>query len=268
MAALDAYRNLPADEVRGNPLHAWGSIHANKLGTYWTIPVDVPLRNLSGLRPVVQSKTRLASVLTALRSGVELPPIEVAVYRDGSAWIVDGNHRLIATRRLRLSTIPVTFTFVGAPAQTATAGARKKTSTQLKAEVATTLRRRNVRHAVKKVASAAEALRWSETAEQVSDDAYGATDHRAAAKIHHRAAQLHATSLAGAEAAQLHEWAASQHRQAAKARTAEHKVDAARALRKSKTWAAYQEKLSAARDHAAMAHEYARRARTAARGRV
>jgi hypothetical protein len=42
---------------------------------------------------VIQSWARLAS----------LPPVELGIFQDGSAWIVDGNHRLI----------DVVFTFVG-----------------------------------------------------------------------------------------------------------------------------------------------------------
>jgi hypothetical protein len=35
------------------------------------------------------------------------------VFRDGSAWIVDGNHRLADARRARLPSVAVVFTFVG-----------------------------------------------------------------------------------------------------------------------------------------------------------
>ncbi|MCJ7598224.1 MAG: hypothetical protein MUO41_06300 [Methyloceanibacter sp.] len=107
------YRHLSPDEARGNPLHAWGQLHADKLGSYWTIEVDVPLRELAVLRPVLQSKARLRSVTAARKAGKPLPPLELGVYRDGSAWIVDGNHRLIDARQAGLASIPVTFTFVG-----------------------------------------------------------------------------------------------------------------------------------------------------------
>lgn len=137
---FDAYRALPIDETRGNPLHAWGAIHADKLGTYWTVPVDLPLQELTALRPVMQSKARLASVIHALRAGDPLPAVELGVYRGGSAWIVDGNHRLIAARKERLSTVPVTFTFVGMPAPTS--GSRKK---QLDREIDETLSQRKFR---------------------------------------------------------------------------------------------------------------------------
>lgn len=110
---FNRYRDLPVDDARGNPQHAWGAVHANRLGSYWTITVDVPLVELAGLRPVMQSATRLKSVATARREGTFLPPIELGVFKDGTAWIVDGNHRLIDARKARLPSVPVTFTFVG-----------------------------------------------------------------------------------------------------------------------------------------------------------
>jgi hypothetical protein len=110
---FNRYRHLPPDEARGNPLHAWGQLHADKLGSYWTIEVNVLLKELAALRPVLQSKARLRSVTTARKAGKTLPPLELGVYRDGSAWIVDGNHRLIDARQAGLASIPVTFTFVG-----------------------------------------------------------------------------------------------------------------------------------------------------------
>ncbi len=107
------YRDLPRDPHRGNPLHQWGMIHADKLGTYWTIAVEIPLCELASLRPVMADRARVKSVASARASGVELPPIELGVYRDGSAWIVDGNHRLIDARRAGLASLRVIFTFVG-----------------------------------------------------------------------------------------------------------------------------------------------------------
>ena len=113
LRGFNAYRDLPADPTRGNPLHAWGAVHASKLGSYWTIPVAVPLAELAALRPVVASKARLASVARARQDGVALPPIEVGVFPQGGAWIVDGNHRLVDARQARLAAVPVVFTFVG-----------------------------------------------------------------------------------------------------------------------------------------------------------
>ena len=46
-------------------------------------------------------------------------------------------------------------------------------------------------------------------------------------------------------------------RRAAKARTAVSKIDATKALQKTKTWDAFQEKLAAVRDYTAMAEQYA-----------
>lgn len=110
---FNRYRDLPVDEALGNPLHAWGSVHADKLGSYWTVVVDVPLTELAGLRPVVQSAARLKSVTSARKEGKFLPPVELGVFKNGMAWIVDGNHRLIDARKARLPCVPVTFTFVG-----------------------------------------------------------------------------------------------------------------------------------------------------------
>jgi hypothetical protein len=112
-SGLNRYRQLPADEARGNPLHAWGAVHADKLGSYWTVAVDVLLPELAGLRAVMQSSARLKSVTTARKAGTFLPPIELGVFKNGTAWIVDGNHRLIDARKAPLLSVPVTFTFVG-----------------------------------------------------------------------------------------------------------------------------------------------------------
>jgi hypothetical protein len=111
MRGFNRYRQLPPDEMHGNPLRAWGN--PDKVGSYWTIAVYVPVADLSVLRPVVQSKVRLTSIANARKAGKILPPLEIGVYKDGSAWIVDGNHRLLDARRANLALIPVTFTFVG-----------------------------------------------------------------------------------------------------------------------------------------------------------
>jgi len=112
-SGFNRYRDLPVDETLGNPLHKWGSVHADKLGSYWTVITDVPVSELSGLRPVKQTAARLKSVTAARLAGKQLPPIELGVFKNGSAWIVDGNHRLIDARKARLASVPVTFTFVG-----------------------------------------------------------------------------------------------------------------------------------------------------------
>jgi hypothetical protein len=130
--------------------------------------------------------------------------------------------------------------------------------------------RRGRARSFRKVATAADAIRWSEKAKQLSDDAYSAEGHREAAEMHRRAAQLHKSGgdPAGAEVGWLHDQAASQHRQAAKARSAASKTDAERALQKSKTWSAFKDKIAAASEHATMAQEYARQAIAAARKRL
>lgn len=113
MSDFTKYRDLPADPYRGSPVHQWGAVHSFRLGTYWTEPVEVPVSELASLRPVLQSKSRLKSVANARLEGVDLPPIEIGVFRDGSGWIVDGNHRLIDARQAGLYSVPVIFTFVG-----------------------------------------------------------------------------------------------------------------------------------------------------------
>lgn len=112
-SALNKYRSLPQDEFKGSPLEQWGALNAYRLGDYWTIPEEVPMEDLADVKAVVQSKARLRSVEAAHAAGKELPPIELSVYPDGSAWVVDGNHRLAAARKLGLASVPVTFTFVG-----------------------------------------------------------------------------------------------------------------------------------------------------------
>jgi GNAT superfamily N-acetyltransferase len=113
---FNQFRTLPADPERGNPLAAFGAIHADKVGTYWTVPVEVPLSDLASVRAVLQSKGRVTSIAEARRRGIELPPIELGIFNDGSAWIVDGNHRLLEARKARLPSLSVVFTFVDQPA--------------------------------------------------------------------------------------------------------------------------------------------------------
>jgi len=113
---FNQFRTLPADPDRGDPLHAFGALHADRLGTYWTIPVEVPLAGLVSVRAVLQSKARVASIAEARRNGVTLPPIELGIFKDGSAWVVDGNHRLLEARKAHLPSLSVVFTFVDQPA--------------------------------------------------------------------------------------------------------------------------------------------------------
>lgn len=109
---FNRYRSLPSDVDKGSPLQAYGHIHAYRLGSYWTVPVDVPTDELRCLqRDIVTEKHRLASVRAADPS--LLPPVEIGVFQDGSAWIVDGNHRLAHALSTDAPTVSVTFTFVG-----------------------------------------------------------------------------------------------------------------------------------------------------------
>jgi len=120
----------------------------------------------------------------------------------------------------------------------------------------------------RKIATAAEALRASEHAKRLTDDAYSPDEHRAAADAHRRAARLHKSDPTGAEAAWLHDLAESNHRQAAKWRSAASKGDPVRAIQTKKSFASYQEKMAAAREHGIMAEEYARQALAAAKKRA
>jgi hypothetical protein len=135
-------------------------------------------------------------------------------------------------------------------------------SAQLDADISAALTKRG---RGRKAVSATEALRASEAALRATDDALLAPEQQIAAEAHLRAARLHKSDPAGAEAAWLHDLAASNHRQCAKARKSmPRKVPGPLNAR----WNAYQEKLSAALDHGHMAKEYARRAVTAARERT
>jgi hypothetical protein len=140
-----------------------------------------------------------------------------------------------------------------------------KSATQLDAEIAEVFAKRG-RAKIRKIASAAEALRASETAKRLSDDAHLAADHREATAAHRRASRLHKSDPTGADAAWLHDLAAINHRQAAAAR-ASRALKAADPSRTQKTFTAFQDKLSAANEHTAMANEYARQALAAARKR-
>ena len=130
-----------------------------------------------------------------------------------------------------------------------------KSAAQLDAEIAKALRAKT------------EALQASEDAKRLSDDVYDATEHRAAAEAHRHAARLHKSDPAGVDVAWLHDLAASNHRQAATARVSR-ALKAADPARTQKTFAAFQEKLSAANEHTTMAQEYARQALAAARKRA
>jgi hypothetical protein len=109
---FDRYRALPADPDRGSPRAAYGPPSYHLVGDYWTVPVVVPLEDLSSLRATAIDKARLRSVQRAREEGVKLPPIEIGVFQNGSGWIVDGNHRLVAARRAKDDSVEVVFTFI------------------------------------------------------------------------------------------------------------------------------------------------------------
>ena len=103
----------------------------------------------------------------------------------------------------------------------------------------------------------------SNTAARLSAEALTAGDHREAAAVHVAAAKKHKTDPAGVKVAWLHDLAASNHRQAARARESRILKSAS----PGKSFATYQEKLADAVAHGNMAQEYARQALTAAKKR-
>lgn len=105
---------LPIDTRRPGPLAQYGAMWRGRVGTWWSLPVFVPLASLNGLRARAIDRGRLASVRSAHHRGVELPPIEIAVAEDGqSGWLIDGNHRLVAARRRGDEIVPAIFTVIG-----------------------------------------------------------------------------------------------------------------------------------------------------------
>jgi hypothetical protein len=104
--AFEKYRSLPNDPDRGVPGPR-----------YWTTPVVVRTSSLRSLKTVLlpsmsrSNAQRMNSIREAHRRGITLPPIEVGVDAGGSAWLVDGNHRLAEARKARRPVIEVTFAF-------------------------------------------------------------------------------------------------------------------------------------------------------------
>lgn len=86
------------------------SIHFN-LGNYWTKPVDVPIEELANIEIAAVSDRSKARVKAAAEEGKELPPVEIAVWRDGETHVLDGNHRIAEARERGSSSIKVKFTF-------------------------------------------------------------------------------------------------------------------------------------------------------------
>lgn len=109
---LDKYRALPKDSRRKAPFVEWdGLLAESDVGPYWTVPVAVPLSDLADVETEAQNPEELRSIKAAFSEGKILPPIQVTVYPNGSNYLIDGNHRLTAARRLRLPTILTVFTF-------------------------------------------------------------------------------------------------------------------------------------------------------------
>lgn len=111
MGAFDQFRSLPVDVTRSSPRQNW-PLWRHMVGDYWTVPSIIQISELKSLRPFLVDKSRVRSIQEARRKGSKLPPIEIGVFRDGSGWIVDGNHRLIAARKSKDKFAEVIFTFV------------------------------------------------------------------------------------------------------------------------------------------------------------
>lgn len=96
-------------------------------GGSWKSPIMVPLAALQRFCPRAVRHIRLrrsgeerieylirALSRDPLRWPASIPPLEVALAPDGSARLMDGNHRLIAARQLVLPGVPVAFLLVPA----------------------------------------------------------------------------------------------------------------------------------------------------------
>jgi hypothetical protein len=84
-----------------------------RVGSCWTIPVLLSLAELRGFQPVIHTRARLQSIRSAVRSGIALPPIELGVFDNSTAWLIDGNHRLTEARESGRPSILARLTFVG-----------------------------------------------------------------------------------------------------------------------------------------------------------
>lgn len=102
------YRALAPDHAAGKPRRQQGDV-----GTYWTVPVSVPLSELTGVRATVFNIGRLYRVRMARQKSITLPPIQLGVSRQGYVWIIDGNHRVSEARESRQPSIMARFTFGG-----------------------------------------------------------------------------------------------------------------------------------------------------------
>jgi hypothetical protein len=105
---LCRFKTMAPDHGAGKPWRKLGEV-----GSYWTVPVRVPLSELAGVHAIVHRQQRLLRVRIAIANGVVLPPIYVGIKHDGHAFLVDGNHRLVAAREAGWTDIVVRFTFAG-----------------------------------------------------------------------------------------------------------------------------------------------------------
>src|SRR5271157_1066177 len=72
--ALERYRAQPRDPNAGTPWRGHGQV-----GSYWTVPVMVPLSELTGLHAIVFNIGRLYRVRMARKHGTTLPPLSLGV---------------------------------------------------------------------------------------------------------------------------------------------------------------------------------------------
>ncbi len=105
---LCRFKTMAPDHAAGKPWRKLGEV-----GSYWTVPVRVPLSELTGVHAIVHRQDRLLRVRMAIANGVVLPPIYLGVKHDGHAFLVDGHHRLTAAREAGWTDIVVRFTFAG-----------------------------------------------------------------------------------------------------------------------------------------------------------
>jgi len=101
------YSATPRDDDSPSPKHSVPATQRYRVGDYWTVPVRVPLSELSGVKATAISKDRLKD-LGRTRA---LPPVEIALWRSGSYELIDGNHRLVRARQEGNPDIEVRFTF-------------------------------------------------------------------------------------------------------------------------------------------------------------
>jgi hypothetical protein len=79
----------------------------SRAGVRWT-----PLADLEGVHAEAWAPHRLSSIRQAYRDNVELPPLDLSIWkRDGTIRLGDGNHRLVAARDMGVHSILVHWRF-------------------------------------------------------------------------------------------------------------------------------------------------------------